>query len=268
MPAQTSAKPLCVVVAGPNGAGKSSVAPFLVGDLSGIGRYVNPDVLAAGMSGFTPAIADRRAGRIALETIAGYVADRIDFAFETTLSGRRWPRFLQMLERGGFNTILYYLWLPSPDIAVERVRYRVARGGHDIPEGDVRRRYAASVRNLQSTWLPRVGTWHILDASRLPTLAWVATGATDSRQIVFDWRAWSIITGEPMKHDEVREVPPDWPTASGDRVPSLDAILAAVNRGVRRELAIHKALGVPAVTWRDGKVVIVPPEELPALNDP
>lgn len=70
-----------------------------------------------------------------------------------------------------------------------------------------------------------------------------------------------------MKSDKVREAAPDWATPLGDRLPPPDAVLEAMNRGVRRELAIHKALGIPAVTWRDGKVVIVPPDELPALNE-
>jgi hypothetical protein len=70
-----------------------------------------------------------------------------------------------------------------------------------------------------------------------------------------------------MKPDEVREDARGWPILPGDRLPTVEAILAAANRGVRRQLAIHKALGIPAVTWRDGKVVIVPPEELPSLHD-
>lgn len=259
--------PKCVVIAGPNGAGKSSVAPRLVKEMSGIGRYVNPDVIAAGLSGFDPSTVDMRAARIALETIDRYISSRVDFAFETTLAGRRWPPLLQTLRSAGFQTWLYYLWLPTADVAVARVRFRVVRGGHDIPEADVRRRYASSVRNLRAIWLPSVDAWRILDASRLPALAWVAAGRKSNSPIIHDPIAWSMLTGEPMKRDEVRETTPDWGSLSEDRLPSLDDTLAAVNRGVRRELAIHKALGVPAVTWRDGKVVIVPPEELPSLHD-
>ena len=260
-------RPRCIVVAGPNGAGKSSVAPFLVKELFGIGRYVNPDVIAAGLSGFDPSIVVRRAGRIALETIDRYITDRVSFAFETTLSGRRWPQLLRTLEGAGFATTLYYLWLPSDDMAVARVQLRVARGGHDIPEADVRRRYASSLHNLREIWLPRVDDWRLLDASRLPELEWVAAGGKGSSTIVHRAVAWFAITGQPMKEDEVRERTPDWGGHPGDGLPSLEDTLAAVNRGVRRELAIHKALGVPAATWRDGKVVIVPPEELPSLDD-
>lgn len=167
--------------------------------LHGIGRYVNADVIAAGLAGFSPATSDRRAGRIALETIAEYMAARNDFAFETTLSGRRWPRFLDALDAAGYTTLLHYLWLPTADLAVARVRFRVARGGHAVPEHDVRRRYTSSLDNLRELWLPRVGAWQILDASLLPDLVWIAAGGRAIRPRISDPSAWASISVRPSK---------------------------------------------------------------------
>lgn len=257
-PSVTSS-PRCVVVAGPNGAGKSTVAPELVRALYGIGRYVDADAIAAGLAGFSPAIADRRAGRIALETIGRYMAGRVEFAFETTLSGRRWPRLLDALEEAGYVTLLHYLWLPAADLAVERVRFRAARGGHEIPEGDVRRRYTSSLRNLRAMWLPRVHAWHVLDASRLPDLVRIAAGGRDIGPKIHDPDAWASISGA----GRVREQPP---ARDDHMIPSPDEVAAAASRGVRRALAIHRALGVPTAVWRDGRVVIVPAAELPEFR--
>ena len=254
--------PRCVVVAGPNGAGKTTAAPDLVSGLHEIGRYVNADTIAAGLAGFSPGVADHRAGRIALDTIAGYIAHRQDFAFETTLSGRRWPRLLASLGAAGYSTHLHYLWLPTADLAVARVRSRVARGGHHVPERDVRRRYDASLRNLRELWLTRADKWQILDASQLPDLPWIAAGEREVLRRIADSAAWATIIGARR----VREVH----GVRGDKLGSSpETVAAAASRGVRRALAIHRALGVAAATWRDGRVVIVPPEELPELaSDP
>jgi predicted ABC-type ATPase len=221
---------------------------------------VNADVIASGLAGFSPQIADRRAGRLALETIDSYVDARTDFAFETTLSGRRWPRLLERLEAARYFTSLIYLWLPSDDLAVSRIRYRVERGGHDVPGRDVRRRYASSLRNLRETWLPRVDAWRILDASRLDSPALIASREGGAGLQVLDVAAWTHIQTDLPR---VRE-----PSGHYDQSqPSDEQVLAAARRGVRRALAIHKALGVATAAWRDGRVVIVSSDELPALTD-
>ena len=246
----------CIIIAGPNGAGKSSVAPEIVQGLYGIAPYVDADVIAAGIAGAVPAVVDVRAGRIALDTIARYTAERMDFAFETTLSGRRWPRLLDALDRAGYAAFLHYLWLPSADLAVARVRLRRARGGHDIPERDVRRRYASGLRNLREIWLPRVHAWQVLDAARLHDLAWIASGGRGIEPRIHNPAAWASISGARRVRE--RE------DAQDDRgMPPADVVAAAASRGVLRALAIHRALGVPTATWRDGRVVIVPAEELP-----
>lgn len=149
------------------------------------------------MAGFSPAVVDRRAGRIALETIAGFMVERSDFAFETTLSGRRWPRMLDALDDAEYQTLLYYLWLPTADLAAARVQSRVARGGHDVPDRDVRRRYTSSLHNLRSLWMPRAYAWQVLDASRLPDLVSIAEGGRGVETRVSDTMAWVRVMGVP-----------------------------------------------------------------------
>jgi predicted ABC-type ATPase len=259
--------PRCVVIAGPNGAGKSTVAPDLVRDLHRIGRYVNADVIASGLAGFSPEIADRRAGRITLQIIDSYIDARADFAFETTLSGRRWPRLLHTLESARYFTSLIYLWLPSDELAVSRVRHRVERGGHDVPDGDVRRRYASSLRNLREIWLPRVDAWQILDASRLESPILVASRERGSGVRVLDESTWARIQTELPRVREPSESYDHCDSIDNAKRPSDEQVLTAARRGVRRALAIHKALGVATTAWRDGRVVVVSPDELPALSE-
>ena len=69
--------------------------------------------------------------------------ERADFGFETTLSGRTYVKLLGDMQRNGYRVVLFFLWLPSADMAVARVENRVKQGGHSVPPDDIRRRYAA-----------------------------------------------------------------------------------------------------------------------------
>src|SRR5436190_22401914 len=82
-----------------------------------------------------------------------------DFAFETTLSGLGTRRLIEKSISDGFDVHLVYLWLPSPELALERVRTRVATGGHDVPEVDVRRRHARGLAAFVGVYRSIVATW-------------------------------------------------------------------------------------------------------------
>lgn len=74
---------------------------------------------------------------------------REDFAFETTLASRTFAPWLRSLRAtGSRRVVLLFLWVPDPEQAIARVRRRVARGGHDVPEVTIRRRYYRGLRNL------------------------------------------------------------------------------------------------------------------------
>ncbi|MGH8574211.1 MAG: hypothetical protein ACREX8_16790 [Gammaproteobacteria bacterium] len=68
------------------------------------------------------------------------MASRLDFAFETTLGANTIPRLLAEAASQGIEVHVWYAGLSSPELHIERVRSRVRKGGHDIPEADIRRR--------------------------------------------------------------------------------------------------------------------------------
>lgn len=88
-----------------------------------------------------------------------------DFAFETTLSGRGYVRLLRRVKKAGFRLHLFYLWIPSPELALLRIRYRVQSGGHNVPEPDVRRRFSRTLGNLFRLYRPLLDTLHFFDNS-------------------------------------------------------------------------------------------------------
>ena len=112
-----------------------------------------------------------RAGREVLERIAESIKAGKDFAFETTLSGRTYLHVLKGVKKAGFRLHMFYLWIPSPELGLLRIRDRVESGGHNVPERDVRRRFNRTVRNLFTLYRPLLDTLHFFDnASKTPRL--------------------------------------------------------------------------------------------------
>ena len=164
-----SKKPTTVyVIAGPNGAGKTTFASEFLPDFVQCREFLNADLIAAGLSPFAPESQNVRAGRLLLERIGELASERADFGFETTLSGRTYAKLLGDMRASGYRVVLFFLWLPNAAMAVARVANRVKQGGHNVPPDDIRRRYAAGVRNLFRLYRPILDGWWLFDASQLP----------------------------------------------------------------------------------------------------
>ncbi len=185
--------PQAVVIAGPNGAGKTSSAPDLLQEAVGIDAFVNADVIAQGLAAFSPESAAFVAGRIMLRRIADLARAREDFAFESTLAGRLTHRLLTGLVGVGYDVHIFYLWLPSPDLAVARVRRRVETGGHDVPEPVIRRRFWKSLVNFDRLYRPVTTTWRLYDGSALGGRPLVAHGTGASEPVVLNEATWLAI---------------------------------------------------------------------------
>ena len=158
-------QPNCYIIAGSNGAGKSTFATKFLPGYAGCVNFINPDLIARGLSPFVPEAAMAKAGRLVLEQIAESARVRADFAFETTLSGRSYARVLQRLRTDGYRLHMFYLWIPSAELALSRIRDRTESGGHDVPAADVRRRFGRTVTNLFRLYRPLVDLLQVFDNS-------------------------------------------------------------------------------------------------------
>jgi predicted ABC-type ATPase len=184
-----STQPVVVVLAGPNGAGKSTVASALLHDALGVDEFVNADVIAGGLSAFNSGAVFMAAGRIMLRRVKDLAAQRVSFAFETTLASRSFAPWLEDLADSGFGVHIVFLWLSSPDLALQRVADRVRMGGHDVPPETVRRRYAAGLRNFFDLYEPIATTWSFYDASG-PRPRLIAERLADNPAEVYDGPTW------------------------------------------------------------------------------
>jgi predicted ABC-type ATPase len=131
-------------------------------------EFLNADLIAAGLAPFAPETQNVRAARLLLTRIRELAEAKRDFGFETTLAGRSYIRILSAIKKSGYRVRLFFLWLPSPDLAVDRVAERVRQGGHHVSEPDIRRRFASGILNWFHLYRPMADAWWLYDASVLP----------------------------------------------------------------------------------------------------
>ena len=153
------------MIAGPNGAGKTTFARQYLSKETAIIHFINADLIAAGLSPLAPAGAALRAGRLVLSEIERLSRERESFAFETTLSGRRYIQRFQSLKTLGYKIEFVYLRVASPKLALKRIASRVKQGGHDVPKADVIRRFDRSWNNFINIYQPLADAWVVYENS-------------------------------------------------------------------------------------------------------
>jgi len=159
------------VIAGPNGSGKTTFAKKFLPDYAKCPNFVNADLIAQGLSPFSPRTAAMKAGRLVLEQIRKLADKNSDFAFETTLSGKSYISFLMELRKRSYSINIFFLWIPTAELAIGRIQDRVADGGHDVPAADVKRRFHRGIYNFLSYYKPLADTWLLFNnADAVPRL--------------------------------------------------------------------------------------------------
>jgi predicted ABC-type ATPase len=161
-----SRAPRCLIIAGPNGAGKTTFAREFLPKEAGVIHFVNMDLLAAGLSPLKPELAAVKAGKLFLEELDRLAGARLDFAFETTLSGLVYLNRIERWKVAGYRIEIFFLKLPSAQIALRRIAARVKQGGHPVSRADVLRRFERSWDNFNRRYRPLADRWEIYDNSR------------------------------------------------------------------------------------------------------
>jgi len=157
------------VISGCNGAGKTTASYTILSEMLQCRDFVNSDEIARGISPFDLSHAAIDAGRVMLKRIKDLTDTKEDFAFETTLAVRSYANLIEKTKKKGYEIMLVYFWLNSPDLAVERVQNRVIAGGHSIPENVIRRRYWSGMRNLFNIYIPLSDRWLLINNSETPS---------------------------------------------------------------------------------------------------
>jgi predicted ABC-type ATPase len=154
------------IIAGPNGSGKTTFARLFLPDYIRCPNFINADLIAQGLAPFAPRAAAIKAGKLVLQQIDAHIKRGDDFAFETTLSGKSYVNLLAHFKKKGYAIHLFFLWIPSPELAIARIKERVSEGGHNVPAADVRRRFARGISNFFKIYEPLLNSWILFDNSQ------------------------------------------------------------------------------------------------------
>lgn len=136
-----------VLIAGVNGAGKSTLYQTLE-SLQSMPR-INIDEIVREFGDWKNPTDVAKAGKIAVSLIKKYFEKGVSFNQETTLCGKSILENIRYAKHLGYEIELHYIGIDSPELAKERIAYRVAHGGHGIPDKDVDRRFLESRTQLK-----------------------------------------------------------------------------------------------------------------------
>ena len=146
-----------IIVAGPNGAGKTTFAVEYASRRNCL--YLGADAVAAELAPDTPELVPVAAGRELMRRLTVALSGDDMVVLESTLAGRTLRHVIHSARDAGFTITIVYLFLDSPDTCVERIEERVQKGGHSVPESDIRRRFGRSIRNFWRLYRPLADHW-------------------------------------------------------------------------------------------------------------
>ncbi len=164
-------------------------------------KVVRPDIIPEGskFKGFVDYVVQDlviHAGRIMLKRLHELAGRRADFAFESTLASRSFaPWISELKQNSGYLFYLIFLWLPSPEMAVNRVRERVRTGGHNVSEDVVRRRYEGGLRNFFGLYRSLMDGWSFYDNATVSGPRMIASGTGTLDTEVHDPEIWAKLSG-------------------------------------------------------------------------
>lgn len=186
-------QPNLYIVAGANGSGKTTFANSLLSNYVSCANFVNADLIAKGISPFNPERAAIKAGKILLEEINDLAKKKADFAIESTLSGKTHVRMIKFLRKYSYQIHIFYLWVPSVELSIERISDRVKNGGHHVPTKDVRRRFKKSLDNFLHIYRNICDSWILFDNSTDKPR--IVAQSINEEQIVMDHDLYNKIGG-------------------------------------------------------------------------
>lgn len=171
------------IISGCNGSGKTTASYTVLPEILNCKEFVNADEIARGLSPFNPESVAIEAGRLMLQRIEFLLEKDTSFSIETTLSTKSYINLVRRAQEKGFSVRILFFWLNSPELAIRRVAERVAKGGHNIPEPIIRRRYTAGLKNLFNLFMDQVDYWDIYDNSDYPRKQ-IACGGKNAKTII------------------------------------------------------------------------------------
>lgn len=185
--------PTIYIIAGPNGAGKTTAAYNLLPEVFDTVEFVNADEIARGLSPFNFEGVTFQAGRIMVERLHQLLKEKINFAFETTLSGVTYLELIELAKLAGYYIIFLFIWLENFQLAKSRVAERVRKGGHKLPDDVIEIRYKKGMENFPK-YASQANDWYVFDNSGTEYLL-IARSIEKAEEII-NFEIFNQITGK------------------------------------------------------------------------
>lgn len=199
--------PKLYIVSGCNGSGKTTASYGVLPEILECSQFVNSDEFAKSLSPFSPESASVKASRYMLIRIKYLFERKENFSIETTLATRSLLKMIKEAQINGYFVTVLYFWLNSPELAVARVRARVSKGGHNIPDNIIFRRYFMGLDYFFNDYMPLCDRWILADNSEIPFTV-VAEGSKNGISIVRDKEKFDVIYAlrQKIKKDDKQQV--------------------------------------------------------------
>jgi predicted ABC-type ATPase len=180
--------PTLYILAGPNGAGKTTASKTLLPQMFHTDIFINADDIAAQLNPSNVEAAAIHAGRLMLQEIEKRLFEKSTFAIETTLATRSYLNLVKRTQLIGYEVVLFFFYLPSPNFAKQRVALRVSKGGHNIPAEVIERRYFLGIKNLFE-FIKVVDQWLIYENTKTPPEI-IAEGEFEKLPLIHNFDLW------------------------------------------------------------------------------
>lgn len=180
--------PELYIIAGPNGAGKTTAAKTILPEILNCEIFLNADEIAAKLNPENVEAAAMKAARIMLSQIEECIGKQVNFSIETTLATRSYLQLVTKAQMQGYEVVLLFFYLPSSEMAKQRVAQRVQKGGHSIPAEVIERRYLLGIKNLID-FIEIVDRWHVYENSISPAIK-IAEGERDGAIKILNLELW------------------------------------------------------------------------------
>lgn len=152
-----------IIVAGPNGSGKTTFARTFLNRYRY--EFVNADDIASELAGNPSRKKDFEAGEIFFHKIDAILSRKKDFIIESTLSGKYLLKLFQDVKEKNYAVHIIYIFLETPELCIERIKERVLKGGHFVPDQEVIRRYYRSMKNFWTIYRHEAHKWYLIHNS-------------------------------------------------------------------------------------------------------
>ena len=176
------------ILAGPNGAGKTTASKTLLPEVFHTNIFINADEIALQLNASNVEAAAIRAGRMMLLEIEKRLSEQTTFSIETTLATRSYLNLVRRAQSTGYEVVLFFFYLSSVNLAKQRVALRVSKGGHNIPEEVIARRYVAGLRNFFE-FIQLVDQWFIYENTNTPAEL-IADGELGKSPVIRNFESW------------------------------------------------------------------------------